>query len=269
MYIQVDNANTFVATGGKPFDASLPTVVLLHGSGTDHRGWALQARWFAFHGYSVFAPDFPAHSLSGGEALTSIEAMGAWLVRALDTAKVNKVHLVGHSQGFLVALEAAALLCELGDQIKSVTALATASTIPVNPALVETAQTDPKTAAAMMLQWGFGTHHQYGASAVPGMQPIGVGARIMANNPLALDLAACNAYTKGSQRAQQLAAIGCPSCVILAGQDRMTPKREGLKLAQDLNTQAQVVEESGHMLPMEAPKQSLKIMKTFIQSVEK
>jgi len=49
----------------------------------------------------------------------------------------------------------------------------------------------------------------------------------------------------------------------------MTPKREGLKLAQDLNTQAQVVEESGHMLPMEAPKQSLKIMKTFIQSVEK
>jgi pimeloyl-ACP methyl ester carboxylesterase len=266
MYIQVDNANTFIATGGKPFDASLPTVVLLHGSGTDHRGWALQARWFAFHGYSVFAPDFPAHSLSDGEALTSIEAMGAWLIQALDTAKVNNVHLVGHSQGFLVALEASALL---GDRVKSVTALATASAIPVNPALVETAQTNPKAAAAMMLQWGFGTQHQYGASAVPGMQPIGIGARIMANNPLAIDLAACNDYTKGAQRAQQLASIGCPSCVILAGQDRMTPKREGLKLAQDLNTRAQVVEESGHMLLMEAPKQSLKIMKTFIQSVEK
>jgi predicted esterase len=41
MYIQVDNAKTFIATGGKPFDASLPSVVLLHGSGTDHRGWAL------------------------------------------------------------------------------------------------------------------------------------------------------------------------------------------------------------------------------------
>jgi len=37
MYIQVDNANTFIATGGKPFAAHLPTVVLLHGSGTDHR----------------------------------------------------------------------------------------------------------------------------------------------------------------------------------------------------------------------------------------
>lgn len=266
MYIEVDNANTFIATGGKPFDPSLPTVVLLHGSGTDHRGWALQARWFAFHGYSVFAPDFPAHSLSGGEALTSIESMGAWLIRALDEAKVTKVHLIGHSQGFLVALEAASLL---GDRLKSVMALATASAIPVNPALVEMAQTNPTAAAEMMLQWGFGNQSQYGASAVPGMQPIGIGARIMANNPLATDLSACNAYTQGAQRAQKLASTGYPSCVILAEKDRMTPKKEGLKLAQDLNTQALVIKEMGHMLPMEAPKESLYFMKKFIQSVEK
>ena len=265
MYIQVDNAQTFIATGGKPFDANLPTVVLLHGSGTDHRCWALQARWFAFHGYSVFAPDFPAHSLSEGPALTSIELMAAWLIRALDAAQVGKVHLVGHSQGFLVALEAATLL---GDRLTSVTALATASAIPVNAALVETAQSNPKAAAEMMLRWGFGTPHQYGTSAVPGMQPIGVGVRIMANNPLATDLAACVDYSKGSQRARQLANQGCPSCVILAGQDRMTPKKEGLKLAQDLNTRAQVIADTGHMLPMEAPKQSLNLMKTFIQSLE-
>ena len=265
MYIQVDNANTFIATGGKPFAAHLPTVVLLHGSGTDHRCWALQARWFAFHGYSVFAPDFPAHSLSEGEALTSIELMAAWLVRALDTAKVDKVNLVGHSQGFLVALEAAGLL---SDRLKSVTALATASAIPVNPALVETAQSNPKIAAEMMLQWGFGSPHQYGASSVPGMQPIGIGTRIMANNPLAIDLIACNAYEKGAEKALQLANIGCPSCVILAAQDRMTPKKEGFKLALDLNTAAQVIADSGHMLPMEAPRESLNLMKKFIQSLE-
>jgi pimeloyl-ACP methyl ester carboxylesterase len=265
MYIQVDQANTFVATGGKTFTASLPTVVLVHGSGTDHRTWALQARWFAFHGFSVFAPDLPAHSLSDGEALTSIEDMGAWLVRAIDAVGVDKVHLVGHSQGFLVALEAAALLAT---RVKSVTAMATASAIPVNPALIETAHTNPGLAAQMMLQWGFGNQHQQGASAVPGMQPIGIGQRIMANNPLAIDLTACSTYTAGAQRAKELASKACPSCVILAGQDRMTPKKEGLKLAQDLATQAQVIPHMGHMLPMEAPKQSLSIMKSFIQSVE-
>jgi pimeloyl-ACP methyl ester carboxylesterase len=172
---------------------------------------------------------------------------------------------VGHSQGFLVALEAAGLL---GDRLKSITALATASAIPVNPALVETAQSNPKIAAEMMLQWGFGSPHQYGASSVPGMQPIGIGTRIMANNPLAIDLIACNAYEKGAEKALQLANVGCPSCVILAAQDRMTPKKEGLKLALDLNTAAQIIADSGHMLPMEAPKESLNLMKKFIQSLE-
>ena len=48
----------------------------------------------------------------------------------------------------------------------------------------------------------------------------------------------------------------------------MTPKKEGLKLALDLNTAAQIIADSGHMLPMEAPKESLNLMKKFIQSLE-
>ena len=74
---------------------------------------------------------------------------------------------------------------------------------------------------------------------------------------------------KGEQRAQKLASIGCPSCVILAEQDRMTPTKEGLKLAQNLNTQAQVVEEIGTYVAYGSSKTKPYIMKTFIQSVEK
>ncbi len=73
MKVSVNGAEIHVATGGKEFDSSLPTVLFLHGSGLDHRSWALQTRWFAYNGYSVLAPDFPGHSLSAGEALTSIE----------------------------------------------------------------------------------------------------------------------------------------------------------------------------------------------------
>ncbi|MDP6189725.1 MAG: alpha/beta hydrolase [Gammaproteobacteria bacterium] len=261
MYIQVDGQSIFVATGGKAFDTSLPTVVLLHGSGLDHRCWALQARWFAFHGYSVFAPDLPGHSLSQGEPLTSIEAMGAWLVAALDAAGVEQVHLMGHSQGFLMALEAAPLL---GSRLLSVMALATAAAIPVNPALIDTAKADTSKAADMMLQWGFGSDYQYGLSSVPGMQPIGIGQRIMTNNPLATDLEACNNYSGGAARASSLT---CPVQVVLADQDRMTPMREGLKLAQTLGVKAQIINGSGHMLPMEAPQQSLQAMQSFIQTL--
>ena len=101
MYLTVDNQKTHVATGGKEFDASLPTVLFVHGTALDHRCWALQTRWFAFNGYSVLAPDLPGHSLSDGEALSSIEAMGAWLGKLIDASGASAVHVVGHSQGFL------------------------------------------------------------------------------------------------------------------------------------------------------------------------
>ncbi|WP_271274519.1 alpha/beta fold hydrolase [Aliamphritea hakodatensis] len=256
MRITVNQQDVFIATGGKDFNPELPCVVFLHGSGLDHRCWALQARWFAFHGYSVFAPDFPGHSLSAGEPLTSIEAMADWLIDALDAAGVDQLHLVGHSQGFLVALEAAA---RLQSKLLSLTAIGTAAAIPVNPALIETAKEAPMKAADMMLQWGFGQATQMGYSAVPGVQPIAVGRQIMAANPLAEDLQACNDYTQGTVRA---ADIMCPTQVILAGQDRMTPYKTGLELAKLLNTEAIRIE-SGHMLPIEAPKACLDAMKQF------
>ena len=146
----------------------------------------------------------------------------------------------------------------------SLMALATAAAIPVNPALIDTAKADTSKAADMMLQWGFGSDHQYGVSAVPGMQPIGIGQRIMANNPLAIDLEACNNYVTGNDRAAQLS---CPVQVVLAEQDRMTPKREGLKLAKLLGVSPTIIPGTGHMLPMEAPKTSLQAMKSFIQTL--
>ena len=53
MQLSVNGADTFIATGGKPFDPSLPAVVMIHGAGFDSSTWALHSRWFAHHGYSV------------------------------------------------------------------------------------------------------------------------------------------------------------------------------------------------------------------------
>ena len=262
MELTIDNNKVFAATGGQPFDASKPTVVFMHGSGLDHRSWALQTRWFAFHGYSVLAPDLPGHSLSTGEALESIEEMGAWLVKTIDAAKIENLHLVGHSQGFLIALEAATLL---GERVRSITAIGTAAAIPVNPALIESAQQSSAKAAGMMLLWGFGQNAHMGISAVPGMQPIGIGKEIMSANPLAADLIACNNYKQGSSVAKSLS---CPALVVLAKQDKMTPAKQGLKLAADLGVEAVVIKNSGHMIPIEAPDQCLTVIKEFIQSIE-
>ncbi len=105
MQLSVNGADTFVATGGRPFDPSLPAVVMLHGAGFDHSTWALHSRWFAHHGYSVLAPDLPGHGRSGGSPLPTIADMADWTAALLDAAGAPKAKLVGHSMGSLIALE--------------------------------------------------------------------------------------------------------------------------------------------------------------------
>jgi pimeloyl-ACP methyl ester carboxylesterase len=251
MELQVRGDKTYAATGGKEFDNSLPTVLFVHGSGLDHRSWALQTRWFAYNGYSVLAPDLPGHSLSDGEPLESIEEMGLWLADFLAAAGVKSAHVVGHSQGFLCALE---LTRQAPDKVKTLTGIGTAGAIPVNPALIEAAQESAAKAAEMLLQWGFGNRSQLGMSAVPGMQPIAIGRQIMSKNPLAVDLQACANYTTGDEVASTL---DVPSHLIFASQDRLTPLKAGIVLAEKLKSQYTVIEDYGHMLPIEAPRRCL------------
>ena len=262
MYLTVDNHKTHVATGGKEFDASLPTVLFVHGTALDHRCWALQTRWFAFNGFSVLAPDLPGHSLSEGDALTSIEAMGAWLAKLIEASGAAAVHVVGHSQGFLDAME---LYRQAPAKVLSITGVATSAAIPVNPALLESAASKPSDAAAMLLMWGFGENAQLGTSAVPGMQPIAIGRRIMASNPIHADLEACSQYDSGETVAE---TVKIPAHIILARRDRLTPYKAGLALAEKMNATVSTIEDYGHMLPMEAPRKTLDKIKQGIQSFQ-
>ncbi|HPY40924.1 MAG TPA: alpha/beta hydrolase [Thiolinea sp.] len=264
MYLDFQQARIYLGTGGKEFDASLPTVVFLHGSGMDHRAWQLQTRWFAFHGFSVLAPDFPVHSLSAGQALSSIEAAADWLWQLLDELKVNKISLIGHSQGALVALEAAARQAE---RVRSISLIATGAAIPVNEQLLQLAHNNKPAAVSAMLSWGFGEAYQFGISQVPGLAPLAMADQIMQQNPLANDLAACQAYLRGDMAAQQITA---PAQLIFGQHDRMTPLKAGRALASLLpNLQSQTELAAGHMLPIEEPAACLNLLREFISPLAK
>ena len=74
MEFTVEDRAVYAATGGRPFDDKLPTVVFVHGAGLDHTVWALQTRYFAHHGRGVLALDLPGHGRSEGPLLDSIQA---------------------------------------------------------------------------------------------------------------------------------------------------------------------------------------------------
>ena len=60
MDITVNGAKTYAYTGGRPFDATKPTVVFIHGVLNDHSAWILQSRYLAHHGFNVLPSTCPA-----------------------------------------------------------------------------------------------------------------------------------------------------------------------------------------------------------------
>lgn len=251
MRLPVDGQDVFVATGGKPFDATKPAIVFLHGAGCDRTAWVLPARWFAHHGWSVLAPDLPGHGLTGGAALTSIADLAAWTTHLMDAAGVSSATLVGHSMGGAIAIETAA---KHAARVAALGLVGTAAAIPVSPTLLETATKTPEAAYDMMTAWGLGAKAKRGGNPIPGLWMSGGVRRIFGANPaasLGVDLAACAAWTDGPAAA---ARITCPTTVITAAHDVMTPAKKGAELAKLIpGARLVALEGSGHMIPLEAP----------------
>ena len=108
MEILLENKKVFAYTAAHELDAAKRTVVFVHGAGFDHSVFALQSRYFGYHGWNVLAVDLPAHGRSEGPPLPTVPAMAGWVMKVTSTAGIEKASLVGHSMGSLVALEAAA-----------------------------------------------------------------------------------------------------------------------------------------------------------------
>src|SRR5712672_4029321 len=222
MQLSVNGIDTFVATGGREFDPSLPTVVLLHGAGFDRTSWALHSRWFAHHGYGVLAPDLPGHGRSSGSPLSTIAEMADWTSALLDASSAAKAWLVGHSMGSLVALETAA---RHPAKVAALGLIGTAATMTVGPDLLKAAEANDHSAVDMVSIWGLGYQAGLGGSLAPGLwMHYGAQRVLEACRPGVLfnDLAACNAY-QGALAAA--AAITVPVTLVLGERDMMTPAR--------------------------------------------
>jgi pimeloyl-ACP methyl ester carboxylesterase len=262
MYFAIGGKQVFATTGGRRFDNRKPAVIFLHGSGLDHTFWGLHSRFFAFRNYAVLVPDLPGHSHSEGPALSAIEAIGDWLNDIVEALDIDNISVVAHSQGCLNALE---FVSRYPDKIRSVSFIASGLATPVNPALIDSAESKAEDAIAMMVGWGFGPAGHLHQGPIPGNSMIGGGRKVMRRNapdPLATDLKACDAYTNGKRAASR---ISCPAQVIIAGHDRMAPRTATDELVGYLNNPAvHVISQSGHMVPLEAPNEVRQLLKTFI-----
>lgn len=262
MRIDVDGRAVFATTGGAPFEPTKPVVVFLHGAGFDRTTWRLQTRFFAHHGRSVLAVDFPGHGRSEGPALTSIAALADWTASFIAAAGLKNAALVGHSMGALVALDTAA---RYPDSVRALGLCGVASEMPVHPEMLESAKANTLKVQQLMTFWGIGNALHRGGMVSPGLWLRAESLAVLAANKpgvIHTDLAACNAYKDAPARAT---AIKCPTVLVLGDGDLMTPTAKGKSLGAAIaGSRTVVVANCGHFMMVERPDETLDALKSCV-----
>lgn len=262
MKLEVDGREVFATTGGAPFDPAKNAVIFLHGAGFDRTIWRLQTRWFANHGRSVLAIDFPAHGRSAGPMLTNIAAMADWTASLIEAAGLEKAALVGHSMGALVALDCAA---RRPDVVRALALCGVAAEMPVHPEMLDSAKANTLKVQELMTYWGIGDALHMGGMVSPGLWLRSESLAVLsANRPdvIHADLAACNAYKDALARA---AAIKCPAVLVLGDGDLMTPVAKARPLAAAIaGAKTVIIANCGHFMMVERPDETLDALRPHV-----
>jgi pimeloyl-ACP methyl ester carboxylesterase len=255
----------YAYTGGRPFDASRPCVVFVHGALNDHSVWTLAARWCAHHGHSVLAVDLPGHGRSAGPALPDVESMADAVLALLAEHGVQQAALVGHSMGSLIALEAASRAAP--GLVSHLVMVGTAYPMRVSAVLLDTAARYPLAAIDQVVAFSHATLAAKPSYPGPGawlhgtsralMRQVlvrGEGVAGVAHNLFHHDFSACDRYVHGLEAAARVRGLsGLRSRLILGGRDRMTLPRHADALADALGATVHTLPQAGHALMQEDP----------------
>ncbi|MYC84882.1 MAG: alpha/beta hydrolase [Acidimicrobiia bacterium] len=263
MELTVRDSRVSATTGGRDLDQGLPLLVFIHGAALDKTTWQLQTRYFAHHGFSVLAVDLPGHGASDGPVLGAIEDYADWVAELVAAAGFGEAHLVGHSMGALIALEAAA---RHPRRATTLTMCGGAAAIRVHPGLLAASEKGEQLAYELMSSWGHGKPFHLGGHQTPGLWMMGGTIRLWERAPtgvLASDLHACNAYRRGPEAAGR---IRCRALLVSGSLDIMTPSRAAAPLRERLaGLQEVTIEGAGHIMMVEQPDPVIDAIAGFLE----
>jgi len=248
----------FAYTAAHELDPQKPTMVFIHGAGLDHSWFGLQSRYFGYHGWNVLAVDLPGHGRSEGPPIPTIAGMADWLFHLLTTLKIEKMTLVGHSMGALIALQCAARHPE---RVERIALIGVAYPMKVGAEFLDAARRDHFDSFDMSTIWGHAAQVPLGGNPNPGMWMYGdtlARLRRLAPGVLYNDLKACNDFALAGK-------VKCPVLFIVGKRDVMTPPKASVDLQKKLDARVATVEFSGHSLMAEAPDATLDALIEFVQ----
>ena len=243
MIFQIENKNIHASDAGQGIDPNKETIRFLHGSGLSHIVWSLTEQFFSNKNFNVLSLDLPGHGNSDGPCLDTIEKIADWLEQVFISLNLEKLTLVGHSQGCLEILEYAS---KYKNRLKKIVFIGGSNKMPVHSDLIDLAKNGDSDAVKLMMKWGYeGSKKFIGGNPVEKIIQSPRDIREI----LAVDLVACNNYKNGTDEAK---SIECPSLFIFGSLDKMVNLEAGKKFSNLVkNSTVHTIEGCGHMIMIE------------------
>ena len=243
MIFEIENKSIYASDAGQELDQKKETIIFLHGSGLSHIIWSLVEQFFANKNFNVLSIDLPGHGNSEGPCLKKIEEIADWLEKVFVKLKLEKVILIGHSQGCLEMLEYSN---KYKNRLKKLVFIGGSYKMPVNQDLIDLAENGDSDAIKLMMKWGY-----EGSKKFIGGNPL---KRIIQSprdisQILGVDLVACNNYVNGSSAVK---TIDCPTMFVFGALDKMVNIEVGKKFASLVgNSTTHIIDGCGHMIMIE------------------
>ena len=243
MIFELENKSVHASNAGQELDQKKETIIFLHGSGLSHIVWSLVEQFFSSKNYNVLSIDLPGHGNSEGPCLSTIEEIADWLEKVFVKLKLEKIILVGHSQGCLEMLEYSN---KYKSRLKKLVFMGGSYKMPVNKDLIDLAKNGDSDAVKLMMKWCYEDSKKF-----IGGNPI---KRIIQSPKdiseiLGVDLVACNNYVNGSNAVK---SIDCPTMFIFGALDKMVNIEVGKKFTNMVdNSTTHIIDGCGHMIMIE------------------
>jgi len=233
-----------------------PAVILIHGAGGSNLYWPPEIR--RLKNQRIYALDLPGHGRSEGIGRQSIADYARSVLEFMESLKIHKAILVGHSMGGAVALW---LGIHNPSRTLGLGLISTAPRLHVSPELLA----NSSVSATLPLAIKKAIDLSFGPDADPRTKELAAQRMTETRYPvLHGDLLACDVFDETSL----LGRAKAPTMIICGSEDRMTPARYSEAMHTRIKkSMLQIVDGAGHMVILEQPLRVANNLQLFLNSI--
>lgn len=243
--------------------ADVPTLVFIHGAGSNAGFWHEQQATFP----GAHFPNLPGHYDArtrqvAGEGLHAIEEYADWVEGYVVGAELTRVVLNGHSMGGAITLT---LSLRKPIWLAAIVLTGTGARLRVSPQLLELLRTDYSSAIDFIIEHSFAHAKQPQTYA----QKVRINGtrRQLERTPQSVTLSdyeACNRFDVMAKLGQ----IEVPAFSVVGAQDELTPPKYSEYMAAHIPAaHLMIIEGADHMLPLERPAEYNAALAKFVSSL--